>query len=92
MVSSANQSSRSISPSSPHWSTMRSISAAIVAAWPRMNLSRSAWLWSASAALLGRGVEHHALAEDRRHERVGRGLVELLLGRPEEHLVGLGAR
>ena len=27
---------------------MRSTSAAMVAAWPRMNLSRSAWLWSIS--------------------------------------------
>ena len=63
----------------------------MVAAWPRMYLSRSAWLWSISAASLGVGVEHHALAEDRRHERVGLGLVELLVGSPEEELVGLGA-
>ena len=27
---------------------MRSTSAAMVAAWPRMNLSRRAWLWSIS--------------------------------------------
>jgi hypothetical protein len=46
-VSSANQSSRSISPPSGVRAVMRSTSAAIVAAWPRMNLSRSAWLWSA---------------------------------------------
>ena len=43
-------------------------------------------------APLGAGVEHHALAEDRRHERVGLGLVEILVGGPEEELVGLGAR
>ena len=42
-------------------------------------------------AALGAGVEHHALAEDRRHERVGLGLVEVLVGGPEEELVGLGA-
>ncbi len=41
------------------------------------------------APLLGRGVEHHALAEDRCHERVGLGLVEVLLGCPEEDLVRL---
>ncbi len=43
-------------------------------------------------AALGAGVEHHALAEDRRHERVGLGLVEILVGGTEEELVGLGAR
>ena len=42
-------------------------------------------------APLGAGVEHHALAEDRRHERVGLGLVEILVGGAEEELVGLGA-
>ena len=42
------------------------------------------------APALGRRVEDHALAEDRRHERVGLGLVERLLGGPEEELVGLG--
>ncbi len=41
-------------------------------------------------ALLGRGVEDHALAEDRRHERVGGRLVEGRVGCPEELLVGLG--
>ena len=48
MVSSANHSSRSISPSSSQSATMDSTSEAMVAAWPRMNLSRSAWLWSIS--------------------------------------------
>ena len=38
---------------------------------------------------LGVGVEHHALAEDRRHERVGLGLVELGVAGAEEELVGL---
>ena len=42
-------------------------------------------------APLGAGVEDHALAEDRRHERVGLGLVEILVGRTEEEFVGLGA-
>ena len=41
---------------------------------------------------LGAGVEHHALTEDRRHERVGLGLVEIGVRRTEEELVGLGAR
>ncbi len=48
MVSSANHSSRSISPSSSHPATMASTSVAMVAAWPRMNLSRRAWLCSIS--------------------------------------------
>ena len=48
MVSSANQSSRSIWPSSSHPATICSTSSAMVAAWPRMNLSRRAWLWSIS--------------------------------------------
>ncbi len=43
-------------------------------------------------ALLGRGVEDDALAEDRRHERVRRGLVERRVRRPEELLVGLAHR
>src|SRR6185437_2157845 len=38
------------------------------------------------------GVEYHALAEDRRHERIRRGLVEVFVGGAEEELVGLGAR
>ena len=39
---------------------------------------------------LGRRVEDHALTEDRGHEGIGLGLVEDLLGRPEEELVRLG--
>ena len=46
MVSSANQSSRSISPSSPQSATIRLISASIVAAWPRIMSPRSAWFLS----------------------------------------------
>ena len=42
-------------------------------------------------AAFGGGVEHDALAEHRGHERVGLGLVELLLRGPEVPLVGLGA-
>ena len=38
----------------------------------------------------GRGVEDHALSEDRRHEGIRLGLVEDLLRRTEEELVGLG--
>ena len=37
------------------------------------------------------GIEHHALPEDRRHEGVGLGLVEILVGGPEEEFVGVGA-
>ena len=46
MVSSANQSSRSISPSSPQSATIRLISASMVAAWPRIMSPRSAWFFS----------------------------------------------
>ena len=42
-------------------------------------------------AALGARVEHHALAEDRCHEGVGLGLVEVFVGGPEEELVALGA-
>ena len=42
-------------------------------------------------AAFGAGVEHHALPEDRRHERVGLGLIEIGLRRAEEELVRLGA-
>jgi hypothetical protein len=40
-------------------------------------------------ALLGGGVEDHALAEDRLHERIGGRLVELLVRSAEERLLGL---
>ena len=46
MVSSANQSSRSISPSSPQAPTIRLISASMVCAWPRIMSPRSAWFFS----------------------------------------------
>ena len=42
-------------------------------------------------ALLGRGVEDHAGSEDRLHERIGGGLVELLVGRAEERLLRRGS-
>ena len=48
MVSSANQSSRSMVPEGDQPETMPATSPAMVAACPRMNLSRSAWLWSIS--------------------------------------------
>ncbi len=91
MVSSANQSSRSISPSSPHRATICSTSVAMVAAWPRMNLSRSAWLWSISRRRSGDASNTTPSPKTGRHERVGLGLVEHLLGRAEEQLVRLGA-
>ena len=42
-------------------------------------------------APLRAGVEDNAFAEDRRHERIRLGLVEILVGRAEEELVGFGA-
>ena len=44
------------------------------------------------APTLGRCVEDHTLPEDGLHEGVRLGLVELVLGRTEVGLVGLGAR
>src|SRR4051794_7620441 len=43
-------------------------------------------------APLGAGVEHHSLAENRRHERVRLSLIEILIGGTEEELVGLRTR
>ena len=63
----------------------------MVCAWPRIMSPRSAWFFSICWRSSGRGVEDDALAEDRRHERVRRRLVERRVGRPEELLVGLGA-
>jgi hypothetical protein len=40
---------------------------------------------------LGVGVEHHALTEDRGHERVGLGLVQFAVAGAEEELVGFRA-
>ena len=89
MVSSANQSSRSISPSSPqpghHLLDLVGDGGGVA---PHELVAQRLVVQHLAAALR-RGVEHHALAEDRRHERVGLGLVELLLGRPEEELVGV---
>ena len=91
MVSSAKNSSRSISPLSPQFSIILRTSFSMVAAWPFICSPRSAVLCSISARRSGIGVEHHALAEDRRHEGVGLGLVEVGVGGAEEELVGLGA-
>ena len=77
-------------PASPHAATMVSTSSAMVAAWPRMNLSRSAWLWSISRRRSGGASKTTPSPKIGRHERVGLGLVEHLLGGPEEQLVGLG--
>lgn len=90
MVSSEKNSSRSISPSSPQFSIIRRTSRSMVAACPFICSPRSAVLCSISARRSGRRVEYHALAEDRRHERVGLGLVELAVAGTEEELVGLG--
>jgi hypothetical protein len=38
---------------------------------------------------LGGRIKHDALAEDRRHERIGGGLVQVLILGPKEDLVGL---
>ena len=90
MVSSANQSSRSISPSSSQPATIRSTSRGDGRGVAPHELVAQRLVVQHLAPALGRGVEHHALAEDRRHERVGLGLVELLLGGPEVELVGVG--
>ena len=44
MVSSEKKSSASNTPCSPQSATMRSVSAAITSAWPRIMRSRSDWL------------------------------------------------
>ena len=61
----------------------------MVAAWPAHELVAQRLVVQHLAPPLGRRVEHDALAEDGRHERVRLGLVELLLGRPEVELVGV---
>ena len=78
-------------PRPPTGATIRLISASMVCAWPRIMSPRSAWFFSICWRSSGTGVEDHALAEDRRHERVRRRLVERGVRRPEELLVGLGA-
>ena len=90
MVSSANHSSRSISPSSSQPATMLLDLVGDGGGVAAHELVPQRLVVEHLAAALGRRVEDHALAEDRRHERVGLGLVELLLGRPEEELVGVG--
>ena len=66
-------------------------SSSMVAAWPFICSPRSAELCSISFRRRA-GVEHHTFAEDRRHKRVGLGLVEIRVGRAEEELVRLGPR
>ena len=91
MVSSANQSSRSISPSSSQAATTMALhlvgDGGGVA--PHELVPQRLVVEHLPTALR-EGVEDHALAEDGGHERVGLGLVEHLLGGPEEELVGLG--
>ena len=91
MVSSANQSSRSISPSSPQSATIRLISCLDRGRVAAHHVAAQRLVLQHLLALLGRGVEDDALAEDRRHEGVRRGLVERRVRRPEELLVGLRA-
>ena len=90
MVSSANQSSRSISPSSPqaghHLLHLVGDGGGVAA----HELVPQGLVVQHLAPALRRRVEDDALAEDRRHEGVGLGLVEQLLGGPEEELVGVG--
>ena len=91
MVSSAKKSSRSISPSSPQ-SAIILLDFVLDGGGVTLHLlAAQRGVVQHLRATLGAGVEHHALAEDRRHERVGLGLVEILVGGPEEELVGLGA-
>ena len=59
------------------------------AAWPFMKSAAQGLVAHGLLALLGRAVEDDALAEHGRHEGVGGGLVELLVGGPEEGLLRL---
>ena len=90
MVSSANQSSRSISPSSSQAATIALDLVGDGGGVAPHELVPQRLVVEHLAAAFGRGVEDHPLAEHRGHERVGLGLVEDLLGGPEEELVGLG--
>ena len=92
MVSSAKNSSRSISPSSPQFGDHLAHFVLDGGGVALHVLAAQCGVVQHLGAPLGAGVEHHALAEDRRHERVGLGLVEILVGGAEEELVGLGAR
>ena len=91
MVSSAKKSSRSISPESPQSAIIRRTSLSMVAAWPFICSPRSAALCSISLRRSGSVSKTTPFAEDRRHERICRGLVEIVVAGPEEELVGLRA-
>ncbi len=92
MVNSAKKSSSSISPSSPQSATIFLHFALDGGGVALHLLAAQRGVVQHLLAPLGAGVEDHALAEDRRHERVGLGLVEILVGGAEEELVGFGAR
>ena len=88
MVNSAKKSSRSISPSSPQ-SAIICCDFALDGGGVALHLlAAQRGVVQHLLAALRAGVEHHALAEDRRHERVRLGLVQILVGGPEEELVG----
>ena len=87
MVSSANQSSRSISPSSPQSATIRLISASIVAAWPRIMSPRSAWFFSICWRSSGEASKTTPLPKIGVMKGYADGLVERRVGRPEELLL-----
>ena len=91
MVNSAKKSSRSISPSSPQLAIILLDFALDRGGVALHLLAAQRGVVQHLRAPLGAGVEHHALAEDRRHERVRLGLVEILVGGTEEELVGFGA-
>ena len=91
-MSSAKKSSRSSSPASPSCAIMRSVSARDHLGVAAHQLVAQRLVAERLLALLGRRVEDHAAAEDRRHERIRRGLVELLVGRAEERLLRLARR
>ena len=91
MVSSANQSSRSISPSSAHPATICSTSVGDGGGVAAHELVTEGLVVEHLPPALGRRVEDDPLAEDRGHERVGLRLVEDLLRGPEEELVGFGS-
>ena len=92
MVNSAKKSSRSISPSSPQLAIILLHFVLDGGGVTLHVLAAQRGVVQHLRAPLGAGVEHHTLAEDRRHERVRLGLVEILVGGTEEELVGVRRR
>ncbi len=91
MVNSAKKSSSSISPSSPQLAIILCDFVLDGGGVTLHVLATQRGVVQHLAAPLRAGVEHHTLAEDRRHEGVRRGLVEILVGGTEEELVRVGA-